>query len=135
MGKRVCTALLTTKCHLILVCRLVRCLNKKSIREKFLQPSERTKPQEPGSIQNTASCKLRRIQNDSREAWQCFMCYDIVKEDMIKCQVCFRWAHGAIVQVWATGLTFLKLIKSLIKKITFVEHNYHVDDVSWTPPL
>ena len=95
---------LTMKRRLIHVCRLVRCLNsphrlkkkglRKSIREK-VAATKPTKTQGLHSKQNTASCKQRRIENDSSEAWYCLMCDDTVKEDMIKCQVCLRWAHSA----------------------------------------
>ena len=37
--------------------------------------------------------KNRIIPNGSSEAWYCFMCDDIVKEDLIKCQECLRGAQ------------------------------------------
>ena len=37
------------------------------------------------------------------------MCDDIVKEDIIKCQVCLGWPHGAC-PVWTMGWTFFKKV-------------------------
>ena len=71
----------------------VKRIKKNNPRES--RATKQTKIQGPHSEQNTASCKQRRIENDSSEAWHCFMCSDIVKEDMIKCQMRLRWARRA----------------------------------------
>jgi hypothetical protein len=37
----------------------------------------------------------RKKCDDERAGWYCFYCHDATVEDMIKCQVCLRWAHRA----------------------------------------
>ena len=37
--------------------------------------------------------------NDSSEAWCCVMCDDTVKGDLIKRQLCLKWAHYVCVGV------------------------------------
>ena len=118
---------LTRKCHLIHVCRLVRCLNSplrskkrglsKSIRGKVLQTTEPRHKGRAASIIRHASNREELIENDSSEAWDCFMCDDIVKKDMIKCQVCLRWAHSACADVGKGLDVFRKVV--INKKLFF----------------
>ena len=73
----------------------------KKINPRESPATKQAKTQWPRSKQNTASCKQRRIESDNSEAWHCFMCDDIVKENVIKRQVC-------LVLVWEMGGTFFE---------------------------
>ena len=93
----------------------------KEKRTKRISPREsptnkRTKAQGPHTKQNTTSCKQRRIENYSRKAWYCFMCDDIVKEDIIKHQACLGWAYSACACV---GWTFFETFFLYILKVNF----------------
>ena len=55
------------------------------------------------------------------------MWVDIVMEDMIKCQVCLKWAHSVCAGV-SNGLDVSRKVVDF-KKL----NNYHVNDVNRTP--
>ena len=69
----------------------------KKINQSCNQANQNTKTahhREQGKRQREYdNLQTKNKQNDSSDAWYCFMFEGSVKEDIIECQACLRWAH------------------------------------------